>query len=112
MYKGAQNLLLSDEMRLTTAEVEMSLTCAKRYFGESCTVRLFGSRTDDSKRGGDIDLHIEAGSPDVATLHNELKFRQELKEHLGEQQVDVIVRAPHYTSRAINIIAVETGLVL
>ena len=99
-------------MRLTSVEVEMIRAFAKRHFGEGCTVRLFGSRTDDSKRGGDIDLHIEAESPDLATLRNELKFRQEIKEQLGEQRIDVIVRAPRYTPRAIDIIAVETGLTL
>jgi hypothetical protein len=52
---------------------------AKRRFGQYAVVRLFGSRTDDDGVGGDIDLHIQAESADLATLANELEFAVELK---------------------------------
>jgi predicted nucleotidyltransferase len=84
--------------------------CSRRRFGEGCTIRLFGSRTDDSRRGGDIDLHIEAESDEMARLANELAFRRELKDRIGEQRIDVTVRAPHHTSRAIDLIAVQNGV--
>jgi len=99
-------------MRLTNTEIDAIRACSKRHFGERCVVRLFGSRTDDSRRGGDIDLHIEAQTRDLARLANELEFREELHDLLGEQRIDVIVRAPDYTPRAIDHIAVETGLSL
>jgi predicted nucleotidyltransferase len=99
-------------MRLTSAEVEAIRSCAKRYFGEGCIVRLFGSRTDDTRRGGDIDLHIEAETAGLATLSNELMFRQDLKDSIGEQPIDVVVRGPRYTLRAIDLIAVQTGTTL
>jgi predicted nucleotidyltransferase len=102
----------SETMRLTPSEVEEIRACAKRHFGEHALVRLFGSRTDDSSRGGDIDLHIEAESAEQATLAHELEFSQDLKERIGEQRIDVIVRPPRYAPKAIDRIAVETGLVL
>ena len=96
-------------MRLTDEEIEAIRECAKRRFGEACVVRLFGSRADDGRRGGDIDLHIVAQSAGMATLPNELAFRQELKDRIGEQKIDVIVRAPDYVRRAIDLIAVQSG---
>ena len=99
-------------MRLTAAEVEAIRACPRRHFGDDCTVRLFGSRTDDNLRGGDIDLHIETGTPEAAQLGNELRFREELIDRLGEQLIDVIVRPPAYAPRAIDRIAVQTGLTL
>jgi predicted nucleotidyltransferase len=99
-------------MRLTPTEIEEIRACAKRHFGERAIVRLFGSRTDDGRSGGDIDLHIEAESAEHASLANELEFSKDLKDRIGEQRVDVIVRAPHYTPRAIDEIAVRTGMML
>jgi predicted nucleotidyltransferase len=99
-------------MRLTPSEIEEIQACARRYFGEGAVVRLFGSRIDERRCGGDIDLHIETESAEYATLSNELKFADELKGRIGDQRIDVIVRAPNYTPRAIDEIAVETGMVL
>jgi predicted nucleotidyltransferase len=104
--------LKSCSMRLTPTEIREIRSCAKRHFGEGATVRLFGSRTNDARHGGDIDLHIEAERREYATLANELKFCKELREHLGDQRIDVVVRAPSYEPRAIDEIAVETGMVL
>lgn len=99
-------------MRLETDEIEAIRECAKRRFGDGCTVRLFGSRADDHTRGGDIDLHIEAESAELAKLENELAFRQELKDRIGEQRIDVIVRPPDYVRHAIDLIAVQSGISL
>ena len=99
-------------MRLETREIEAIRECARRRFGDGCRVRLFGSRAVDDGRGGDIDLHIEAETAELAQLENELAFRQELKERIGEQKIDVIVRAPDYIPRAIDLIAVQSGIAL
>ncbi len=99
-------------MRLTTNEIEAIKACAKRFFGENALVRLFGSRIDDSAAGGDIDLHIEAETAELATLRNELAFSAELKEMVGEQRIDVVVRPPDYDPQPIDCIALETGVPL
>jgi predicted nucleotidyltransferase len=99
-------------MRLTTNEIEAIKTCARRFFGENALVRVFGSRTDDRTAGGDIDLHIEAAAVELATLRNELAFSAELKNMVGEQRIDIIVRPPAYDPQPIDRIALETGVPL
>jgi len=51
-------------------------------------IYLFGSRADDSKRGGDIDLLIMS-----QTLAREAagKIRWRLWERIGEQKIDILV---------------------
>jgi predicted nucleotidyltransferase len=97
-------------MRLTPREADAIRECARRHFGERCVVRLFGSRVDDAARGGDIDLHIEAQSPQQASLARELEFKNELKELIGDQRIDVVVRPPRYQARTIDEIALDTGV--
>ena len=48
-------------MRLTQDQQAAILTAATEVFGECAGVWLFGSRADDSKKGGDIDLIIRPG---------------------------------------------------
>ncbi len=45
-------------MRLTHGEIDTIVRIAREIYGFGVEVFLFGSRTDDSKRGGDIDLLI------------------------------------------------------
>ena len=46
-------------MRLTPSQHSAIRTTATEIFGEDVIIWLFGSRVDDDKRGGDIDLLIE-----------------------------------------------------
>ena len=45
-------------MRLQKKEIQTILQVAKSIYGERVKVYLFGSRLDNTKRGGDIDLLI------------------------------------------------------
>lgn len=49
---------------------------------------LYGSRVDDAKRGGDIDLLVIS---DLIDFNNKLDIAGELFEGLGEQKVDLLV---------------------
>lgn len=99
-------------MRLTPTEIEAIKTCTKAYFGKNASVRLFGSRADDGGLGGDVDLHIEAETAEKAVLANELAFSAKLKEMIGEQRIDIVLRPPVYDPQPIDRIALETGVTL
>ena len=49
---------------------------------------LFGSRVDNTKRGGDIDLLILSDSLNRKDLR---KVRVEFFKHLGEQEFDIVL---------------------
>ena len=101
-------------MRLTREQVEVIRQAVLRCFGEEATVRLFGSRTDDAKRGGDIDLLITTriGDPG-AVARAEIAFQVEVQQALGEQRIDVLVDYPGRDVRPpIFGIAERTGVKL
>ena len=101
-------------MRLTPDQQSAIRSAAIESFGDTAIIWLFGSRVDDSKRGGDIDLLIETGLSDVAAIvRAELAFLTKLKMQLGEQKIDVLVDYPtrHYTPPIFRI-ARQTGVLL
>jgi predicted nucleotidyltransferase len=96
-------------MRLSAAEVEAITRLAARHFGAGCEVRLFGSRVDNARRGGDIDLHVVPAAPVLASLDREPDFLVALKEAIGDQRIDLAVQSPGAPDRAIDALARETG---
>lgn len=75
-------------MRLSTKEINLIKDKVNIIFGEA-VIYLFGSRVDDTKQGGDIDLYI------VSKINDNL-FRKKLKlkialEDLLYKPVDIIV---------------------
>lgn len=95
-------------MRLTPEQAEIIRTAAKEIFGPSTQVFLFGSRVDDRKRGGDIDLLIEPENPDQILLRK-LRFLGVLERRLGERKIDVVIETPGDT-RPIVQVAHATGV--
>jgi predicted nucleotidyltransferase len=49
---------------------------------------LFGSRVDDNKKGGDIDLLVLADHK--ITLNDKMQFLVSFFEKFGEQKIDII----------------------
>ena len=76
-------------MRLTAAEQQTLHDASLRWFGVS--PRLFGSRVDDARRGGDIDLYIEAKLSPQDAFQRETQMAAELYRLLGERKIDIIV---------------------
>ncbi len=75
-------------MRLRASEVEAIKESFEAVFGDG-TVYLFGSRTDDSRRGGDIDLFIET-SDKSDLFSKKIRFLAKLKRAIGDQKIDVV----------------------
>jgi predicted nucleotidyltransferase len=55
-------------MRLTPAQRIQLLETIQDLFGPQTEVKLFGSRTDDTRRGGDFDIFIETTLKDATEL--------------------------------------------
>lgn len=51
-------------------------------------VRLFGSRADDSKAGGDIDLIVVS---ELLNFSDKLQILAEIKGSIGDQKIDMIL---------------------
>ena len=75
-------------MRISKQEIELILDYTNRVFEES-RVYLFGSRMDDDKQGGDLDLYVVPKNR--ANLYRKkLRLRALLQERL-QMPVDIVV---------------------
>jgi predicted nucleotidyltransferase len=78
-------------MRLKPKEVESILRVFKSHHDDEETeIYLFGSRTDDSKKGGDIDLLVVANAF-VCEKLKVIKFKisDDIQKQIGEQKIDI-----------------------
>lgn len=80
-------------MRVNSNDIKAIKDVAKAIFGETATIRLFGSRTDDKKKGGDIDLLIQCNQTlsRMELYQLKIKFLVQLKKIIGDQKIDVII---------------------
>jgi predicted nucleotidyltransferase len=101
-------------MRLTEQQRSVIRAAVTETFGAGAGVWLFGSRVDDTKRGGDIDLLIETDQLDInAMARAEIALLTKLQLKLGEQKIDVLLDYPSRKVRpAILGIAKATGVLL
>ena len=84
-------------MRLTPSENQGIISALSLYVeNESVELRLYGSRADDKRKGGDIDLLVLTQSTKLADFLNANKYKilTEIKHNIGEQKVDLTVH-PH-----------------
>lgn len=98
-------------MRLTQNEIDSIKKTFLEVFGEG-EIYLFGSRIDDSKKGGDIDLFIKLPySLNVDEFFDKKsEFRIKLYELIGEQKIDIVLEKDKNT--AIEKTALKTGVLL
>lgn len=76
-------------MRLTSTQHKHILQVTHQNFGADANVWLFGSRVDDARRGGDVDLYVETAQ--ASTLLSALRCKIALEESL-DLHVDLVVR--------------------
>lgn len=97
-------------MRLSTEQIQAIRYAATATFGDDSAVWLFGSRVDDTKKGGDIDLlvrpaSIAAGQP----FAKKVQMLSLLERLLGERKIDLVVEQP-FDARPIVSVARATGI--
>jgi predicted nucleotidyltransferase len=74
-------------MRLSQEQINV-LKDGLKQLDALARVYLFGSRVDDSKKGGDIDLLIKSEKLSRADIR---KLRMDFYRHFGEQKIDVLL---------------------
>lgn len=74
-------------MRLKESE-QNAIVSTVKYFDNDANVYLFGSRVDDTKKGGDIDLLVLS---ECLTRDDKRSIKMKLYELLGEQKIDLII---------------------
>ncbi|MEE4297453.1 MAG: nucleotidyltransferase domain-containing protein [Wenzhouxiangella sp.] len=99
-------------MRLTNEQVHHIKQVTAEIFGEGARVRLFGSRTDDQKRGGDVDLLVETDSPVEDEVWLAARLSARISRSMQGRRVDVLVQAPGIKEHPIHRIARAEGVVL
>lgn len=101
-------------MRLTTAQLDIIRTALTQYFGQTTQAWLFGSRADEQRKGGDIDLYLEPELQEPAALIDaKLLCLVALHKQLGERKIDLVIRRADYKEELpIFRIAREQGVQL
>lgn len=94
-------------MRLSQEQSRIIKSVIAREFEPDALVWLFGSRTDDARRGGDIDLYVETRHPE---LLRELRCKIGIEEAV-DLHVDLVVAMPG-DDRPISRIARREGIPL
>lgn len=93
-------------MRLTPEEQHI-IKAAVAAQDPQAEVWLFGSRADDSKRGGDIDLLVFSQS---MGWKEKSAVWWELQEKLGEQKIDIVVGKDKDASEPFVQMAMEKAV--
>ncbi len=98
-------------MRLTDHEIAAIKAAARGAFGDNVVVRLFGSRVDDRRRGGDIDLLVEVDRPGDEA-HQKAMFEERFWRLTEPRKVDVLVAVRGKAPGPFERIAYRDGVVL
>lgn len=99
-------------MRLTQQQRETIVMAIQSECGADARVCLFGSRTDDTARGGDIDLLVQLKK----TVDNRVALASPLSAilqlTLGDQRIDVLVIDPNTQLQPVHNVALSEGVQL
>ncbi len=96
-------------IRLTQDEIASICQTFQQFFLSQDKLWIFGSRTKAEGKGGDIDLYIETECVNAEQiLEMKLNFLTALKNKIGDQKIDVIIKFGNYVL-PIYQIAKEEG---
>ena len=95
-------------MRINDHQKE-SIIMAVKNTDPQARVWLFGSRVDDSKKGGDIDIAIFSESINKDIM-KEIQVKRYICDRIGEQRIDIVTTSDG--SEAIFKLAIAEGIEL
>ena len=95
-------------MRITEHQKNVIIDAVKNA-DPNAKVWLFGSRVDDSKKGGDIDIAVFSEIINKNVMQ-EIQIRRFICDRIGEQKIDIVTT--NSRKEAIFRLAVEEGIQL
>ena len=100
-------------MRLSEEAKNSIIAAVRRYFSQAEKIILFGSRADDNKRGGDIDILVQAPLLSSAiAFEARLRTIAALQLKLGGQRIDLLTTSGIDDERLIVQNAYRQGVVV
>ena len=71
---------------------------------------MFGSRVDDDKKGGDVDLMVEVDQAVAEPALMAARVASRIERAMGGRKVDVLLKAPNLLEQPIHRIAQQEGV--
>ncbi len=99
-------------MRLTSDQIQVIKETACSVLGEDSRVILFGSRVDDAKKGGDIDLLFETEHILDNRVNSVGALYVALIRKLGDRKIDILLKDPSTPDATVLQVARQTGIQL
>ncbi|CAK0775437.1 conserved hypothetical protein [Gammaproteobacteria bacterium] len=99
-------------MRLTPEQIRVIKSAVSRIIDAESDIWLFGSRVDDTKRGGDIDLFIETTQVVPNRVSALCKLEGALVMGLGDRKIDVLLKDARTVDAPIFRSARQQGVLL
>ena len=97
-------------MRLEQKTIEKIIQYKLLYFGSESKLYLLGSRVDDNKRGGDINLYLETQN-DIST-QQQVEFLTSIYKNVTQRKIDLLIKNPLEIDKPIFHTAKKEGLLL
>jgi len=98
------------KMRLTTEQQTQIKTTVAAMFSGPVDIYLFGSRVDDSRRGGDIDIMVKTPVEVAEPAMLMARISARLSILFGGIKVDVLLHAPSLLEQPIHRVALREGV--
>ncbi|WP_440995016.1 nucleotidyltransferase family protein [Arhodomonas sp. SL1] len=99
-------------MRLSPEHIKAIREVVRRECGPGARVRLFGSRLDNARRGGDVDVLVELDEPVERPAVLSARLSARLSRRLEGRAVDVLLSAPNVARGPVHRIAEKEGQLL
>jgi predicted nucleotidyltransferase len=99
-------------MRLTHDQIQAIKQTAHDILGDDSRVILFGSRTDDTKKGGDIDLLFEINHTLDSRAATTGELYVSLIRKLGDRRIDILLKDASTPEAPVLEIARQNGIQL
>lgn len=99
-------------MRLSNQQIEQIRHLANSVAGDAARVRVFGSRSDDTQRGGALDLLLELFEPVAPPALRAARFSALVSRQMQGRKVDVLLSAHNLLRLPIHDVAFQEGQLL